>query len=98
MSMYHFLSHFTSDYNHLQIHVQTCLLFGFPGATVKNFKNKPPYNLSCSGYVLQQITVEREMINHIVVSLIPHSAKEFIQKKLLANFTVEGQEVLKYVR
>lgn len=94
MSIYHFLSNFTSDYNQLQIHVQIYLLFGFPETTVKNFKNKSPYNLSCNEYVLQQIIVVGEMRNHIMVSLIPYSAKTFIQKKLLENFTVEGQMVL----
>ena len=98
MSCSIFLSNFTSDYKHLQIHMQTRLIFGFPGMTVKNLKNKSLIISHAVNFCYNNLLVVRDIVYHIVVSLIPYSAKTLIQKGLLANFTVEDSVVLKYVR
>lgn len=68
-------------YSYLQIHVHTCLIFGFPRMIVKKYKNKSLYNLSYSKYVLEQLIMVSERMYHIEVSLIPYCAKALIQKK-----------------
>ena len=52
-----------------------------PIVIVKNFENKSFHNLSCSEYVLEQLTIVRERMYHIEVPLIPHCTKALIKRR-----------------